>query len=238
MTGLSYKMVHIIDNSNDTERSAELSLKAIKNVLIEKPEFLNVEQAISLKKIAEESGVILQLGTGYKFCPVYCNLLKELPKNVKIINVRQLLTEKSSLKMELFYVIDFVTSILNVNTGKFEVKSWKNEENISDLLHCSLDCDNSSIINITTCRTVKSEPKFEIDFVSPQMHITADIFKSTIKKHYHPLNVDINIILESYCEKTVSDCYLQIFNRAVDNDLEAVRIIEKQFQNMITGFKI
>ena len=227
----------ITDDSQDMMQLVELSLKALKHVFVAKPHRLPFEQVSYLKKIAGESGVILQLGTGYKFCPVYCYMLTDLSQTAKLIDVRLKLTNSCNFRMELFYTFDFVTSILNASIIKFDLRSWKNADNLLDMLYCRLDCDNGSMVNITAYTVVEGEPKLEINFAYSETVIFADVFKSQIKKQYRSHDASDNIILDAYCEKTVNDCYLKNFYSACNNDSDAVRTIDKQFQNKILSFQ-
>jgi len=61
----------IADDSPETMQLAEMSLKALKHVFIARPDRLTIEQIKYLQRLAEESGVVIQLGAGYMFCPVY-----------------------------------------------------------------------------------------------------------------------------------------------------------------------
>ena len=230
--------VYITDDSPDALRFAELSLKALKHVFIVNPDRFSLTQMQYLKKLAEESGVVLQLGAGYKFCPVYCYMLTESSQTAKLIDIRHKLTNRCNLRMEIFYVLDFITGILNVSILKFVVRSWKNPENLIDMLYYRLDCDNGSVVNITAYTVFDSTPKLEINFASSETVIFADVFKSEIKKQYRTHDASDSIILDAYCEKTVNEKYLQNFYCAINKDSDAVKTTDKHFQNMISSFTI
>ena len=227
--------VYIMDNSKDALHFAELSLKALKHVFIAKPDILDLEQMQYLKKLAQESGVVLQLGTGYKFCSAYATL-SELSCAAKVINVMYQLTNSCNMKLELFYIFDFVTNILNNNIIKFDFCSWKNAENLYNLFHYRIDCDNGSVVNITFYKIAEGEPKLEITFASSETLICADVFKSVIKQYR--AGAASEITLDDYCEKSIRDCYIQNFRRAINNESDAVRTIDKQFQNLISSLRL
>jgi len=199
---------------------------------------LNMEQMRYLKKLAEESGVILQLGTGYKYCPVY-NKLSEMVQPAMVVDIRHQLVNNcdlyTQLTMILTYNFDFVTSILNASISKIDVKSWTKSENSPDVLHCRLECDNGATINMLVFTVVEDNPKLEITFTSTDAVICADIFKSTVEKQYRTCNTIDSIVLDAYSEKTVQQNYLKNFHRAICNDFDAIRNIDKQFQNAATA---
>jgi len=227
--------IDITDNYPETMALAELSLKALKHVFIAQPDRLDMEQMQYLKKLAEESGVVLQLGTGYKYCPVY-NKLPEMVQPAMVVDIRHQMASNSDLyaqlNMKLTYNLDFVTGILNASINKLDVKTWTKSENSPDVLHCRLECDNGCTVNMLIYTIVEGDPKIEITFTSSDAVIRADIFKSVIERQYRTSNTADNIVLDAYCEKTVQHGYLKNFHRAVCNDLDAIRNIDKQFQNI------
>ena len=229
--------LYIMDALPEASNLAELSLKALKHVFVAKPGTMNLEQIRFLKKLADESGVVLQLGTGYKFCPVYKTLI-ESAQTARVVDVKFQMESACNLKFELFCIFDFVTNILNVNIVKIDVKSWKNAENTPDVFHYAVGCDNGSMINITAYKVAEGEPKLEVTFVTPETVIFADIFKSIITKHDRSSNLSDNMILEAYCEKTVNDSYLQNFRHAIEKDGNAIQTIDKHLQNIISSFEL
>jgi len=229
-------VVIITGDLPETKQIAELSLKALKHVFIAKIDNLNFGQMQNLRKIAEESGVVLLLGIGYKFCSAY-NKLNETVQQSMVIEIKHQLNNNKFF-ISLINDIDFVTNLLDVNISKYNVKAWNNTENYPDLLHCCLECDNGSVINATIYTNVEDVPKLEINFITSETIINVDIFGSTIKKQNRTGNVIENITLETYCEKIIYDYYLQNFDRAISNDLDALRIIDKQYQNIVVANSI
>lgn len=223
--------VDIAGNLPETMDLAECSLKAIKHVLIVQIDRLNMEQIQYLRKLAEESGVVLQLGTGYRYCPVYETLNQSI-KEAKVVDIKhQLVSGKdpyARLNVELSYDFDFVTSILKASICKIDVKTW----NKTDILHCRLECDNGCVINLMAYTITAGEPKLEMTFTSSDTIFCADIFKSTIKKQYRANDIVDPIILDAFSEKVIQKHYLRNFYRAICNEYESVRNIDRQFQNM------
>ena len=226
--------VDIADNLPETMDLAECSLKAMKHVLIAQPDRLTMNQIQYLKKLAEESGVVLQLGTGYRYCPVY-DTLTQLMQEAKVVDVKHRLVNGADLyarlNVELSYIFDFVTAILNANICKIDVKTWNTTESSPDILHCRLECDNGCVINLVTYTIAEGDPMLEMTFTSSEAVIRADIFKSTIEKQDRNCDTVDYIILDDYNEKTVHKHYLRNFYRAICNEYEAVRNIDGQFNN-------
>ena len=227
--------VDITDNFPETMELAELSLKAMKHVFIAQPNWLNMDQIQYLKKLAEESGVILQIGAGYRYCPVH-DMLSESMQTAKVIDIKHQLVNDNNLYtrlyLELSYDFDFVTSILKASICKLDVKSWTKYEDSPDVLQCKLECDNGSVVNMMGYTVVEGEPKLDITFTSSDVIIRTEIFKSVIEKQYRAYNVIDNIVLDAYSEKTVHKQYLRNFYLAICNDNDAIRNIDKQFQNI------
>jgi len=236
--GALFKFADAIDITDDLPEMmalAELALKELKHVFIAHSGRLEMKQMQYLKKLAEESDVILQLGTGYKFCPVY-NLLAETMQKAILVDIRHQMVNNSDLykllNMKLSYDFDFVTSILKTNITKLDVKTWGTTDNSPDILHCRLECDNGSVINMTVFTIEDGDPKIEMTLTSSDTIIRADIFQSNVEKQNRTGNVKDRIILDVYNEKSVQQYYLKDFYRAICKEQNAIRNIDKQFQNM------
>ena len=228
--------VDIADDLPETMALAELSLKALKHVFIAQPNRLNMKQMQYLKQLADESGVVLQLGTGYKYCPAYRLLIENVP-TAMIVDIRHQLVNNgdwyTQLNMILSYDFDFATSILNANITKLDIKTWSKHEKSPDVLHCGLECDNGCAINMMAYTVVATDPKLEMTFTSSDAVFCADIFKSVVKKQSRTTsNVADNLMLDAYNEKSVQQYYLRNFYRAICDERDAIRNIDKQFQNM------
>jgi len=227
--------IDITDNLPETMALAELAIKELKHVFIAQPFQLYMKQMQYLKKLAEESGVVLQLGTGYKYCPVY-HLLAETMQTAMLVDVRRQLAKNSDLNSQLFmqltYDFDFVTSILNTSITKLDIKTWVTNANSPDVLNCRLECDNSSVINIVAYTIVDGDPELEMTYTSSDTIIRADVFQSIVEKQYRTSTDKARIILDVYNEKSVHQYFLKNFYRAICNEHDAIRKIEKQFQNI------
>ena len=198
--------VDITDDIPEMMALAELSLKALKHVFIAQPDHLDMNQMEYLKKLAEESGVVLQLGIGFRYCPAY-HWLADAMQTAMMVDIRHQMVNNgdlcAQLNMQLYYDFDFVTSILKVVITKLDVVSRKRNENSSDLLHCRLECDNGSTINMMAYSVRETDPKLEMTFISPDAVVRADIFQSIIKKQSRTSNTTENIVLDSYNIKSV-----------------------------------
>ena len=235
--------IDIIDDLPETIQLAELSLKAMKHVFIVHPDRLNIKQMQYLKKLAEKSGVVLQLGTGYLYCPVY-NKLGETMQKAMLVDIRHQIVFNTinlaaltnlvpaQMKMQLSYNLDFVTSILNANIIKIDVKQWNQKENLPNALHCRIVCDNGSMINLMVYTIAEGEPNTEVIFTSSDDIIRAIIFKSIIEKQSRTDNTVNKIKLEAFNEKIIHQQYLKNFYQAICNEHDAIKKIEKLYQNI------
>ena len=228
----------IADDLPEMMQLAELSLKEMKHVFIAQPDQLKRKEMQYLKKLAEESDVVLQFGTGYKYCPAY-HKLAETMQVAKLVDIRHQLVNSSEwhtkLNRELSFDFDFVTSVLNTNIRKYSIRTWAKSEKSLDVLHCSLECDNGNMVNLMAYTVAEGDPKLEMTFTSSDAVIRADIFKSVIEKQYRTCNKLENFILDAYNEKAIYKYYLENFYRAICNDSDAIRSIDKQFQNRVAA---
>jgi predicted dehydrogenase len=226
--------VDITDDFPETMHLAELSLKAMKHVFIARPDRLNMNQMRYLRNMAEESGTVLQFGTGYKYCPVY-HLLEKSMQTAQLVDVRHQLVNSgdwyAQLINELSYDFDFVMSVLNTSIQKLDVKTCTASENAADVLHFRLECDNGCTVNMTAYTVAEGDPQLEMTFTSSDAVVRADIFKSLIERRSRTCNTVDSITLDPYNERTTHKDYLKNFYHAICNEFDALRNIDKQFQN-------
>jgi predicted dehydrogenase len=215
---------------------AERSLKAMKHVYIGQPNQLGMAEVQHLVKLAAESGVVLQAGSGYRYCPAYGSLV-ELKQKPRQIEIRHQLVRNNDdvllqLKTELSRDLDLVFGVLHAGVNRTDIKTWTKSDGYPDMLHCRLECDNGSSVNAVLHTVSEGEPKLNITFDLPDMIVKSDVFKSTIKKQYYEYDVVDSIVLDAYNEKTVYRHDLQNFYLAVRNNPDAIRRIEEQLQSI------
>ncbi len=212
---------------------AEKCLKEMKHVYITQPYRLDIDEIKYLMKLANESGVVLQVGTGYRYCPVYESLSK-IQQKPRIIDIRHNLLSGvdllSQLNFELVRDLDFVLGILHANISKIDVKTWTKSESYLDLLNCRIECDNGCSVNMIMHTISEGDPKLEITCNYSDTIIRTDVFKSVIEKQYCDFDVTDSIVLDAYSEKTIHKQYLRNFYKAICNDPEALHQIDDQMQ--------
>lgn len=215
---------------------AERSLKAMKHVYLNQPHQLSIAEVQHLVKLAAESGVVLQTGAGYRYCPAY-DLLVELKQKPRLIEIKHQLVRNNEdvllqLKTELSRDLDFVFGVLHAGINRTDIKTWSKSDGYPDLLHCRLECDNGSSVNAVLHTVFEGESKLNITFNFPDVIVGADVFKSTIKKQYYEYDVVDSIVLNAYNEKTMHRHDLQNFYLAIRNNPDAIRRIEEQLQSI------
>ncbi|MDR2036391.1 MAG: Gfo/Idh/MocA family oxidoreductase [Bacteroidales bacterium] len=231
-----FKYTDAIDITDDVPEImfiAERALKEMKHVYITHPQNLSLDEIQYLVKLANESGVILQLATRHRYCPVY-NHVSELgiPRVVEVKhhmkrNKSELCTQ---IKSELAYDLDFILGIMNANIAKIDVKTWSVSERNPDLLNCRLECDNGSYINIMMHTILDGDPKIDFMFNFPDVIVQADIFKPVIEKQYCAYDVVDQIEIENYNSKMVYKQDFVNFEKAILDDPDMLSQIEQQLQ--------
>ncbi len=215
---------------------AEKSLKGMKHLYIAQPYQLNSREVQHLLKLANESGVVLQLGTGYRYCSTY-DMLAQLEQKPRLIDIRhQLLTSGNGmltqLNAELVRDMDYMLGILKANISKVDVKTWTKSEGYPDLLNCRLECDNGCSVNIVMHTISEGDPKLEFTFNYSDTIVHADVFKSVMEKQYCDFDVSDSIVLDAYNERAMYRQDLKNFYMAIHNDEGAFRRIDEQLQSI------
>ncbi len=212
---------------------AEKSLKAMKHVYIAQPHHLSLSEVQHLVKLANESGVVLQLGAGYRYCPVY-EELAEIKQQPRFVEIKHQIRRRNDedlliqLNTELTNDLDMVTGILHTSVRKMDIKSWAKPEGGPDLLNCRLECENGCSVNMLVQILTEGESKLDVVFNYSDLVINADVFKSVVEKHYFDFDVVDSIVLDAYNEKMMHKQDLTNFYLATCNRPEAIRRIEEQ----------
>ena len=215
---------------------AEKSLKRMKHVYIAQPNQLSLTEIQHLVKLSNESGAILQLGAGYRFCPAY-EQLAELKQKPRIVDIKHQLARNgeeayTQLNTELAYDLDLVLGVLHAEISKIDIKTWTKTEGQPDLLNCRLECDNGCSINIVLHTVTEGEPKLELIFNLPDMVVNVNVFRSIIEKQYCEFDVVDSNVLEAYNEKNIHKQNLTNFYKAICGDQVAIIRIEEQLQSI------
>jgi hypothetical protein len=225
--------IDIAANISNLMQIAEKSLKALKHVFIAYPHYLRLDEMQHLTNLADESGVILQMGTKYNHCAIFDAIagLKKIPLRVAINHQLKRTDEDfcASLSAELSYDLAFILGIFDANIMKIDLTP-RSKTHYSDVLQCNLDCDNGSIIHLTIQTTVEGEAKLEVTLNYHDMDIKADVFKSEIEKRYHEYDVIDSTLLDAYNEKEIRKQDMVNFGKAIAGDQDVISQIERQAQ--------
>ena len=229
--------VDITDDFPEIMDLAEKSLKRLKHVNIAQPHLLTLNEIRYLVKLADESGVVLQLGAGYRYCSAYEELIK-LEQRPRMIGIRHRLSSEnipSRIYRELSRDLDFVLGILHANICKVDVKTWAKREGSFDLFNCRLECDNGCSVSFMVNTLLEGDSNLEMTFDFSDMIVRANVFKSVIEKKYCNYDVIDSIVLDAFNEKTIHKQDLRNFYKAIQNDPEAIRRIDEQLQSIYTA---
>ncbi|MDR2848463.1 MAG: Gfo/Idh/MocA family oxidoreductase [Bacteroidales bacterium] len=193
--------ISIASETPDTCFFAERSLKAFKHVHISHPHLLTTKELQYLAKLADESGVILQLGTKYNHCPVD-NLIKGLKHTPQTIQMNHLLNVDGEplrcLKTELPYDLFFVLNLLQANIAKIDITGLADDE-----IQIRIATDNSSLVSLNLSFGVGVTPALTLRCTFPEMVVEADVFRSKATINYKEFDVVDSSELEAYNERKI-----------------------------------
>ncbi len=226
--------IDIAGDFPDVMALAERSLKGMKHVYIAQPHRLSLENVQYLVKLADESGMTLQMSPGYRYCPAY-EYFAELNQKPIMIDIRHRLPDTSEnlmmrLNTELVRDLDFVLGIIRANVNKVDVKTWTRSKVYLDLLNCRMECDNGCLINLVMQTIPEGDPKLEITFNFPDIIVRTDVFKSVVEKQYNRFDVTDSIVLDAYSEKMIHKQDLKNFFMTVTDSNGIGRRIDEQLQ--------
>lgn len=140
----------ITDFSPDFLINTEKSLKAFKHILITNPFLAGIEEIQHLRKLSEESGVLMQIAGGFKFksilptdCKSYyfADLKHTFSPNNNIYLSQKLLES-------LLYDISLLLILLKGVPKKVNNNAWDINGKSTDLLSARIELDNGNVANI------------------------------------------------------------------------------------------
>ncbi|MDR3093243.1 MAG: Gfo/Idh/MocA family oxidoreductase [Bacteroidales bacterium] len=197
------EVIDIASETPDTCLLAERSLKAFKHVLLSHPHLLSTQEIRYLAKLADESGVILQLGTKYNHSPVECLIkgLKHAPQTVQINHLLNMVNGQTSiqcLKNELLYDLFFMQNLLNANIAKIDITGLTEDE-----FQVRIALDNGSLVSLNLSLEVEAKSTLTLRCSFPEMIVEADVFRSTASINYKEFDVVDSQELEPYNERKI-----------------------------------
>jgi predicted dehydrogenase len=150
-------VVDIITPSTTHFEIARDAIISGKHVFIEKPSTSTLEDSKTLKKLAEEANVKVQIGHVERFNPAFIAALPYL-KEPKFIEVHRIAnynlrgTDVSVVKDLALHDLDLILNIVKSNVKKLSVSGTKLVSESADLLNCRLEFENGCVANVTSNR--------------------------------------------------------------------------------------
>ncbi|MDR0714978.1 MAG: Gfo/Idh/MocA family oxidoreductase [Bacteroidales bacterium] len=198
---------------------AEKSLKALKHLYIAYPHSLTADELQYLLKLADESEVVLQLGTKHNYCPV-CNFASQTGKMPQTVHICHLLNRKEQhplnrLKTELPYDLSLALNVLNSNIIKIDPHV---EMTGSTVFRCRMECDNGILVTVAMHLDSEEAEKLTLRFSYPDMEMEMDVFHSVADIYYNEFDVGDHKLLEPYNERNICRKHLEEFAAAMQRN--------------------
>lgn len=149
-----------IDVVAPTDSHFELCEKAIKkgkHVFVEKPLANTMEEAHQLVKLAQESGIKLQVGHVERFNPAFL-AIKDMPLNPMFIEVHRLAqfnprgTEVSVILDLMIHDIDIILSIVKSDVKSISASGVGVMTETPDIANVRIEFHNGCVANLTSSR--------------------------------------------------------------------------------------
>lgn len=188
----------VIDIVTPGETHFDIAKKCIlqkKHVFIEKPVTKSVNEAVQLKKLAEENNVKIQVGHVERFNPAFVST-KHLINTPLFIEVHRLALYNprgTDVSVTLDLMIHDLDLILNINPYRIKNIYANGIEIVSpttDIANVRLEFENGSVANITTSRlSLKNMRKFRV--FQKNAYISLDLLEKK-SEVVHIKNTDEN----------------------------------------------
>jgi predicted dehydrogenase len=163
--------VDVLDIVTPSSTHFEIARQAIingKDVFIEKPVTSTLEEANQLQLLANEAGVIIQVGHVERFNPAFKAALPYI-SSPKFIEVHRLATYNPrgtdvSVTLDLMlHDLDLLLHIVQANIRKISAVGTKLVSPSPDIVNARIEFDNGCVANITTNRMAfKNVRKFRV----------------------------------------------------------------------------
>lgn len=160
---------------------AHRAIKAYKHVFIEKPVTTSLEQAESLRKLAYEAGVKIQVGHVERFNAAFMAAREHL-NNPLFIEIHRLAefnprsTDVSVVLNLMIHDIDAVLSVVNSGLKKVSASGASVVTDTPDISNARLEFNNGCVANITSSR-ISMKNMRKARFFQKDAYITVDFLK-------------------------------------------------------------
>ncbi|MBK9283156.1 MAG: Gfo/Idh/MocA family oxidoreductase [Sphingobacteriaceae bacterium] len=160
--------IDIVTPSNTHFEIAEKAIIHGKHVFIEKPVTSDVKDAKTLRDLATEASVCVQVGHVERFNPAFIAALPYL-SNPKYIEIHRLAqynprgTDVSVVLDLMSHDLDLILNIVHANVKKIQAIGSRVISQSADLVNARIEFDNGCVANITTNRiALKNVRKFRV----------------------------------------------------------------------------
>jgi predicted dehydrogenase len=136
---------------------AEKAIRKGRHVFIEKPIASEPSEARKLTDLAEEAGVIIQVGHVERFNPAFC-AVKDRELNPRFIESHRLAgfdirgTDVSVILDLMIHDIDIVLSLVHANVKRIRASGVAVVTDNIDIANARLEFDNGAVANLTASR--------------------------------------------------------------------------------------
>lgn len=162
---------------------ASQALKQFKHVFLEKPIANTLEEARSIGKLAEEAGVIAQVGHVERFNPAF-TAAKEHFQNPMFIETHRLAqfnprgTDVPVVLDLMIHDLDIILSVVNSNIRRLSASGVAVVSDTPDIANARIEFDNGCVANLTTSRiSLKNMRKTR--FFQKDAYISVDFLDKT-----------------------------------------------------------
>lgn len=170
--------VSIVTPTNQHGQVAEECIRAGKHVFIEKPITKTVAEADRLLKLAEENGVLIQVGHIERLNPALL-VLKQYSINPKYIEVQRLApytsrgTDVPVVLDLMIHDIDIMLALVKSPVKHIHASGVSIMTNSIDMANARLRFENGTVASITSSRVAKDKVR-KLKIFQKDMYITID----------------------------------------------------------------
>ncbi|MBS1646892.1 MAG: Gfo/Idh/MocA family oxidoreductase [Bacteroidetes bacterium] len=173
---------------------AQQAIKEGKHLFIEKPATLHPKETKQLEQLANEAGIIAQVGHVEQFNPAWLAAKPHFANPIFIHAERSALynprgTDVSVVLDLMIHDIDLVLSIVKSNVKKVQAQGISVLCSTHDIAHARIDFDNGAVANLSASR-VAMENKRRVHVLQEESVIDIDLLNKSAQKasFFEPLS--------------------------------------------------
>lgn len=160
---------------------ASKAIKSGKHVFIEKPITHHIDEAINLIKLAEESGVKVQVGHVERFNPAFRAVAAQISKPMFIETHRLALFNPRGTDVDvvldlMIHDIDVILSVVNSEVKSVSASGVPVVSNTADICNARIEFEDGCVVNLTASRiSMKNMRKSR--FFQPNAYVSVDFLE-------------------------------------------------------------